>query len=212
MLRLLIVDDHILFLEALTSLIRQQPGFEVVGEAGSVADAVALSRLYKPDVVLMDFFLADGTGLDASAAILAELPNTKIVFLTAHEEDERLFEAIRYGAQGYLLKTTPANEMLSYLRGLERGEAAIHPVFTSRILEEFARLPQRKELTPTDLSKLTAREREVWGLLQNGATNRQIAARLVISEQTVKNHVSRILAKLNLCSRHEAVQWDSRNN
>ncbi len=203
MIRLLIVDDHILFLEALTNLIGSQPGFMVVGQARSVADAVAFSKLYKPDVVLMDFVLPDGTGLDAAAEILAELPDTKIVFLTAHEEDDRLFAAIRYGAKGYLLKTTSANEMISYLRGLERGEAAVHPAITSRILEEFARLPVQKERTPEALSTLTAREREVWRELRKGATNRQIADRLIISEQTVKNHVSQILGKLNLRSRHE---------
>jgi len=204
MIRLLVVDDHILFLQAMAYLIRQQPDFEVVGEAGSVAEAVACARLHKPDMVLMDFMLPDGTGLDATAAILAELPRTRIVFLTVHEEDERLFEAIRYGAQGYLLKTTSAKELLSYLRGLERGEAAIDPIFTSHILEEFAHLSKHSEPASEALSKLTPRERDVWRELQAGATNRQIAARLFIGEQTVKNHVSRILAKLNLDSRHEA--------
>jgi DNA-binding NarL/FixJ family response regulator len=206
MIKLLLVDDHVLFLEALSSLISQQSDFTVIGLAGSVAQAVALARCELPDMVLMDFYLPDGTGLEATEAILAENPNTKIVFLTAHEEDDRLFEAIRYGAQGYMLKTTPAKALLAALRGLERGEAAINRVVTSRILQEFSQLSTRPEPEPDDLSVLTARERQVLEELRQGATNRQIAARLVISEQTVKNHVSHILAKLNLKNRYDVMR------
>jgi DNA-binding NarL/FixJ family response regulator len=212
MIRLLIVDDHVLFLEALSSLIRGQADFTVVGEARSVAEAILLARQHKPDVVLMDFFLPDGTGLDATAQIMAELPNTKIVFLTAHEEDGRLFEAIRYGAQGYLLKTTPTQALLAALRGLERGEAAINRTATTRLMQEFSQLSHRQEPPAEIYSTLTKRERQILEHLLEGLSNRQIAARLVISEQTVKNHVSHILAKLNIKSRYEVIRWAGRRD
>ena len=205
MIRLLLVDDHILFLEALSGLFQKHLGFEVAGQAHSVQGAIAACRQHKPDVVLMDFLLPDGTGLDAAAAILAELPNTKIVFLTAHEDDDRLFAAIRYGAQGYLLKTTPSTELVAYLQRLDRGEKAFPPSLISRVVEEFARLSPRQDVSPAVLAKLTDRECEVLRLLQAGATNRQIAARLVISEQTVKNHVSSILDKLEVDSRRDVI-------
>ena len=207
--RLLLVDDHTLFLEALTSLIQRQPDFAVVGEVGSVKDAISMSRSCKPDIILMDFLLPDGTGLDATEVILAELPATKIVFMTAHEEDDRLFEAIRYGAKGYLLKTTPANELLAFLRGLERNEAAIHPALTYRILEKFSKFPSQNSPPQEMLSKLTLRELDVLRELRKGSTNRQIAGRLFISEQTVKNHISRILEKLDFNRRIELIHWIS---
>jgi DNA-binding NarL/FixJ family response regulator len=206
MIRLLIVDDHILFMEALTSLFAPQPDFKVVGVASTVSEAVTLSFSCKPDIILMDFILPDGTGLEATEAILAELPDTKIVFLTAHEEDERIFAAIRYGAKGYLIKTTPANALLAALRGLQRGEAAINRTMTSRILEEFSQLSARQEPAIEYISTLTKRERQIFEQLQKGASNRQIAAHFHISEQTAKNHVSRILAKLNLKNRHAALR------
>jgi two-component system response regulator NreC len=209
-MRILIVDDHIILLEALTSLFESQPDFTVVGVAVSVQEAISKARLNTPDIVLMDFFLEDGTGLDATEAILAEQPDVKIVFLTAHEEDDRLFEAIRYGAMGYLLKNISSAEMLDRLRGLKRGEVALQPGYASRILKEFAQLPAREEVELDAISKLTARELEVLRELQTGATNRQIAARLMISEQTVKNHVSHILAHLNLKSRHELIKYTRR--
>jgi DNA-binding NarL/FixJ family response regulator len=202
-MRILLVEDHLLFQESLGRLLDSQPDMTVVGGATTVLEAVTKARQLKPDLILMDFTLPDGTGLDATQAILAELPHTKIVFLTIHEDDERVFNAIRRGAQGYLLKSVTSSNLLSYLRGLERGEAAIQPEVTARILKEFAQLAPREDLTAEGLSKLTNRQREILKELKTGATNRQIAARLVISEQTVKNHVSRVLKKLNIKSRHE---------
>jgi DNA-binding NarL/FixJ family response regulator len=151
----------------------------------------------------MDFTLPDGTGVDAAQAILAEQPTVKIVFLTIHEENEKIFDAIRHGAQGFLLKNVSSSQLLDYLRNLERGQLAIDPEFTKRIIKEFAQTPPREDLSAEAVSKLTPRQREILKELKTGATNRQIAARLVISEQTVKNHVSRVLKKLNLKSRHE---------
>jgi DNA-binding NarL/FixJ family response regulator len=202
-MRILLVEDHILFQESLGRLLDAQPDMSVVGGATSVAEAIGKARELKPDVILMDFTLPDGTGLDATQAILAERPSTKIIFLTIHEDDEKIFDAIRHGAVGYLPKNVTSSRLLGYLRGLDRGEVAIQPEFTARILKEFAHMPVRGDKTDEDLSKLTPRQREILRELKTGATNRQIAARLVISEQTVKNHVSRVLKKLNVKSRHE---------
>ena len=202
-MRILLVEDHILFQESLGRLLDAQSDMTVVGGATSMVEAVMKARQLKPDVILMDFTLPDGTGVEATKTILAELPATKIIFLTIHEEDENIFEAIRHGAIGYLPKNVTSSSLLAYLRGLERGEVAIQPEFTARILKEFAHLPPREDLIEEASARLTARQREILRELKTGATNRQIAARLVISEQTVKNHVSRVLKKLNIKSRHE---------
>ena len=209
-MKLLLVDDHILFKEGLTSLLGAQVDLTIVGTATSVADAVVEARELKPDLVLMDFNLPDGTGLDATRAILAEQPDTHIVLLTVHDEDDRLFEAIRCGAKGYLLKSVPVKDLLDYLRGVVRGEAAITREMTSRVLAKFAELEPRQTLPEKPVSGLTAREREVLKELNKGATNQQIANRLYISERTVKNHVSRILSKLNLKNRYEAANYAHR--
>jgi DNA-binding NarL/FixJ family response regulator len=202
-MRILLVEDHILFQESLGRLLDGQPDMSVVGGATSVVEAVINARQFRPDVILMDFTLPDGTGVEAAQRILAEQPAIKIVFLTIHEDDEKIFDAIRHGAVGYLPKNVTSSHLLAYLRGLERGEVAIQPEFTARILREFAHLSPRDDNTAEAASRLTARQREILQELKTGATNRQIAARLVISEQTVKNHVSRVLKKLNLKSRHE---------
>jgi two-component system nitrate/nitrite response regulator NarL len=202
-MQILLVEDHLLFQESLGRLLASQPDMSVVGGATTVQSAIEKARQLKPDVILMDFTLPDGTGLDATRVIVNEQPSVKIIFLTIHEENEKIFEAIRQGAQGYLLKNVSSNHLLSYLRGLERGEAALQPEFTTRILKEFAQLPARDSLNAEANAKLTARQRDILRELKTGASNRQIAARLVISEQTVKNHVSRVLKKLNIKSRYE---------
>jgi DNA-binding NarL/FixJ family response regulator len=139
-------------------------------------------------------------------AILADRPETNIVFLTVHEEDDLLFAAIRGGAKGYLLKNTPVSKLLPYLRGVELGEAAITPLLARRILDEFSRAKTSRGPDGA-LSELTSREAGVLRELITGATNREIAERLVISEQTVKNHVSNILSKLHLKNRREATRF-----
>ena len=202
-MRILLVEDHILFQESLGRLLDAQPDMSIVGGATTVMDAIVKARALRPDVILMDFTLPDGTGVEASQTILGEQPAIKIIFLTIHEDDERIFDAIRHGAAGYLPKSVTSSRLLAYLRGLEHGEVAIQPEYTARILKEFAQLPAREEMDGDAKARLTPRQREILRELKTGATNRQIAARLVISEQTVKNHVSRVLKKLNLKSRHE---------
>jgi two-component system NarL family response regulator len=210
-MRILIVDDHPLFREGLVSLLNSQADFSVVGQAGSVAEAIALAHELGPDLILMDFGLPDGTGLDAIEAILADLPKTSIVFLTVHDEDDRLFAAIRGGAKGYLLKNVPASKLLAYLRAVEDGEAALSGAMTSRVLSEFARLSTAHETDRSVVSELTWREMEVLRQVATGATNREIAKRLVITENTVRNHVSKILEKLDLRNRREAADFARRH-
>jgi DNA-binding NarL/FixJ family response regulator len=206
-MRLLLVDDHVLFREGVAGLIRAQADLEVVGEAGSVAEAIAMAHTLPLDLILMDFSLPDGTGLDATLAILAERPQTKIVFLTFHEDDERLFAAIRAGAKGYLLKNVSTSKLLAYLRGVQSGEAALTPEMTGRILDEFARLGTHSRMATEVPAGLTDRELEVLRELATRASNREIADRLFISENTVKNHVRSILSKLNLQNRREAARF-----
>ena len=206
-MKLLVVDDHILFREGLVSLISRQPDMQVLGEAGTVAEAVEMARHHKPDLILMDFNLPDGNGLDATRIILAENPQVKIVFLTIYDEDERLFAAVRLGAKGYLLKNIPVAQLLGALHAVERGEPALSPDMVVRLMGELARSPS-PEIKPsaTDpLVQLTARELEVLRELATGASNRAIADHLFISENTVRNHVHNLLEKLGLASRREAV-------
>ncbi|RMG90436.1 MAG: DNA-binding response regulator [Chloroflexi bacterium] len=205
MMKILIVDDHILFREGLTTLLDAQPDIQVAGTADSVASCIEVAQSVKPDIILMDFTLPDGTGLEATKALLKELPEIKIVFLTMHEDDERLFDAIRAGAKGYLLKNIPVSKLLSFLRGVEQGEAALSGKMTAKILEQFAQTPPQSSSKSSGVfARLTPRELQVLRELSTGATNQEIARKLVISERTVKNHVSNILAKLNLKNRYEA--------
>jgi DNA-binding NarL/FixJ family response regulator len=203
--RVLVVDDQSLFRQGLASLLNGQPDFTVVGEAASVEEAVAMARDLRPDLVLMDFSLPDGTGLDATLAILAHRPDTMVVFLTVHEGDEALFAGIRAGARGYLLKNVRVERLLAYLRGLERGEPALEPEMTRHILDAFAK--STPQATDGALSALTAREQEVFAELVTGASNGEIAARLVISPNTVRNHVATILSKLELRNRREVMAY-----
>lgn len=210
-MRVLIVDDHILFREGLVGLLRAQPDIEVVGECGSVHDAIAHTLALKPDIVLMDFSLPDGNGLEATHAILSDLPETKIIFLTVHDDDERMISAIRSGARGYLLKNLSVTKLLASLRALERGEAAISRTMMARVLEEFAHSTPPPAIEASPLVGLTSREIEVLQELADSITNQEIATRLYISENTVKNHIHNILEKLKLSNRREAIEFARKN-
>jgi two-component system NarL family response regulator len=210
-MRILIVDDHILFQEGLVSLIDSQPDLTVVGSADSVESAVTKACLLAPDVILMDFSLPDGTGLDATIQILAKRPSTNIIFLTVSEDDDRLFEAIRFGAKGYLIKDIPGAQLLRYIRGLQNGEAAISLKLTAHILREFAHTYSHQVPLPEVASQLTDRQRQILRELRAGASNRQIALKLALSEQTVKNYVSHILTQLDLTNRYEAAEFARRH-
>ena len=207
-IQILLVDDHVLFREGLVSLLDAQPDMKVVGQAGSMHDAIALNRTVLPDLVLMNMTLPDGTVAEATRAILAETPETKIVVLTLHEAEDQLFEAIRAGAIGYLSKHVRAAELFKTLQGVMRGEAGISGTTARRILDEFARLSPP---SPDESATLTSREVEVLRELANGASNQEIAKRLVISENTVKNHVRNVLVKLHIHSRREAADYARRH-
>lgn len=204
--RVLVIDDHILFREGLISLFRSAPDFSIIGEAGSVQDGIENAHLLHPDIILMDFSLPDGTGLDATRTILKETPSCKIVFLTVYEADDKLFAAIRAGAKGYLPKNVAGQNLLSSLRALERDEVAFTRKMTSRIVEELS----HSELTSAEnkeiFAKLTPRELDILAELSTGASNIEIAQRLFLSENTVKHHVQSVLDKLGVENRRQASQ------
>jgi len=204
MIRLVIVDDHALFREGLASIIRLEPDIEVSGLAGSVQEAVGIVRTLKPDVVLMDFTLPDGTGADATRMVLKEDPDCKIIFLTMSEEDENLFAAIRSGAKGYLLKNMSPSKLVATIRSVQQGESALSRTMTLRLMEELSRTKEPEHLEDATLAKLTRREIDVLREIVKGSTNQEIAKQLYLSENTVKYHVHSILQKLGLPSRRAA--------
>jgi DNA-binding NarL/FixJ family response regulator len=206
--RVLLADDHHLFREGLASILNAQSDFVVVGEAGDGIEVVVKARALQPDLILMDIAMPGCDGVEATALVKQELPETNIVILTVHNEDGKLFEAIKAGAQGYLLKSVRSGELLAMLRGAMRGEAAITPAIGGRMLEEFRRLS--KQVQPgleNPPIALTPREQEVLSLVARGATDQEIADSLTISIHTVKTHVRSILAKLHLGHRYEAAQF-----
>lgn len=208
--RLLLVDDHALFRDGLARLFAYEDDFEVVGEAVDAESAIAVARQLVPDLVLMDVDMPGGGGISATRRILAELPAVRVVMLTVHDDDETLFQAIKAGAQGYLVKSIRATEMLKLLRGMLRGEAPISRAMATRILEEFSRAARAEMGDQDPTETLSLREQEVLRLVAQRHTNKEIAQRLVLSEYTVKNHLSNILGKLHLRSRAEAARYASR--
>ncbi|MGD2207044.1 MAG: response regulator transcription factor [Anaerolineae bacterium] len=206
-IRILLADDHALFREGLAGLIAAQPDFEVVGEAGDGLEALVKARDLAPDLILMDITMPGCDGLEATRRIKRELPAAVIVILTVRDEDDKLFEAVRSGAQGYILKSIRSPDMVDLLRRAVRGEAALTPALAGRMLEEFRRLSQRaSEMPRGQILALTPREQEVLTLAAEGRTDQEIAEGLVISVHTVKSHMRNILAKLHVSSRYEAAQ------
>jgi len=210
-MRVVIVEDHILFRDGLVSLLGSQPDIEIVGESGCVSDAVSVTLREKPDLLLLDLGLPDGDGLEIIKSVLSILPRTRIVVLTIHDSDDMLYAAIRLGARGYVLKTTPVAKLLAALRSLERGEIALSRRMMARILEEFTRQGALPGAIQPALKTLTDRELEVLELLSTGASNREIGERLSITENTVKAHIHAILDKLSLPNRTEAASFARRH-
>jgi DNA-binding NarL/FixJ family response regulator len=202
-LRLLLVDDHALLRDGLRALFSYQDDFEIVGEAEDAASALSQALTLQPDLVLMDIDLPGDDGVVATRRITEQLPETIVVMLTVHDDTERLLDAIKAGAQGYLLKNIRTEELIDQLRGIARGDAALSRRMATRILEEFRRTNER---VPPE-SVLTPRELEVLELVGARLSNKEIAHRLVVSEHTVKNHLKSILAKLQLSSRREAAAY-----
>jgi DNA-binding NarL/FixJ family response regulator len=206
--RILIADDHSLFRDGLRSLLQAQ-GHEVVGEAKNGAEAIALTRELRPEVLLMDLQMPEVDGITATRAVTAEMPEVKVVILTASEEEAKLFEAIKSGAQGYLLKNLEADEFFEMLDRVQRGEPGLTPALARKLLQEFAK--PAESTTPAE-EALTGREREVLELMVEGITsNRRLAKRLGLSENTVKFHVRNILDKLRVHNRAEVVGYALRH-
>jgi len=207
-IRILLVDDHALFREGLASILSSQPDVDVVGEAEDGLEALVKAKELHPDLILMDVTMPGCDGLEATQLIKQALPEVKIVMLTVHDGDDKLFEAVKSGAVGYLLKSTASEALMPMLRGAVRGEAAISGGMAAQILEEFGRLakrstPHAKEDTPV----LTPREKQVLRLVAAGAMDKEIAAELTISLHTVKTHLRNILAKLHARSRYAAAAY-----
>jgi len=202
--KVMVIDDHILFREGLISLFRSTPDYKIIGEAGSVQEGIENASLLQPEIILMDFSLPDGTGMDATKAILKILPDCKIVFLTVHEADDKLFAAIRAGAKGYLPKKVASSSLISSLRALERDEVAMTRQMTSRIVDEFSHTVEQSVVNDEVISKLSKRELDVLAELPSGDSNLEISQRLFLSENTVKHHMRNILSKLGVKNRREA--------
>ena len=205
-MRVLLADDHPLFRDGLATLLRAR-GMDVVGEASNGLEAVEKARVLKPDLILMDVNMPHMNGLEATRIVKTERPETKIVILTVSDDDENLFEAIKSGAQGYLLKSLQSQAFFELLNGVAQGEAPISRGLATKILGEFARHLQQDEAQAANKEELTDREKEVLRLVAEGSTNRDIAGKLNVTENTVKYHLKNILEKLHLRNRAQAVAY-----
>src|SRR5215831_4131709 len=214
-IRVLIADDHALFRRGLEMVLEEEDDIDLVGQASDGAEAVAVAGESLPDVVLMDIRMPKSSGIEACRAIKEVAPSAKIVMLTISDEEEDLFEAIRAGASGYLLKDIPLDEVAEAVRAVHGGQSLINPSMAGKLLTEFATLARRdgeERAQEVPAPRLTEREMQVLKLVARGMNNRDIAKELFISENTVKNHVRNILEKLQIHSRMEAVMIAVREN
>ena len=205
-LRVVLADDHPLFRDGVASLLRAR-GFEIVGEAANGRDALDTIRRMHPDLVLMDIHMPELGGLAATRVVTTEMPQVRVVILTVSDDDDDVFEAIKSGAQGYLLKSTDTRTFFDLLEGAARGETPLSGRLASRILREFAKRMNNEPADATHDDALSEREKEVLAFASEGLTNREIAARLNLSENTIKYHFKNILEKLHLRNRAQAVAY-----
>lgn len=212
--RVLLVDDQTIIREGLATILKYESGIEVVGQASDGKEALVLARTLEPDVVLMDIKMPVLGGIPATRRIKKELPDTRVIILTTYDADDLVFEGIKAGAQGYLLKDVSAETLTDAIRGVVRGEARIDPKVASKVLGEFRRMladvppspvTQANEDSDLVLTPLTEREEDVLGLLAEGLSNKEIGARLFLAEGTVKNYTSAIIGKLQANDRTHAV-------
>jgi len=207
-IRVLVADDHALFRRGLEMVLESEPDIEVVGEANDGQEAVRQAIELMPDIVLMDVRMPGGGGIEACQSIKEAAPHLKILMLTISDEEDDLYEAIKAGASGYLLKEISIEEVADAIRSVQAGQSLISPSMASKLLNEFASMAKKEEeKVSAPRPRLTEREMEVLTLVAQGLNNRDIAKELFISENTVKNHVRNILEKLHLHSRMEAVVY-----
>jgi DNA-binding NarL/FixJ family response regulator len=204
-LRLVVVDDHEVVRQGLVAVLDRRPGFQVVGEAGTVADAIAETLRLEPDIVVMDVRLPDGSGVEACREIRSERPATRVIMLTSYPDEEAVLSAIVAGASGYLLKQIRARDLVSALEAVGRGESLLDPAVTERVLERVRRIATGQ--FNDELAVLTPQEQKILLLVAEGKTNKEIAADVFLSDKTVKNYVSSILSKLNLERRAQAAAF-----
>jgi len=205
-LRILLTDDQSLFHEALRTLLTLQPDFDIVAEAENGERALALAKVHKPDVILMDLRMPVMGGVEATRRVMAAVPATKVVVLTTFEEDEEIFEALRAGALGYLLKACSADKLNESVRAAAKGASVLEPAVTARMMAELNRLSARegKKVSQSLADPLSERELGVLKLLAAGCSNKEIGAKLNITEGTVKNHMTNVLGKLGVQDRTQA--------
>ncbi len=204
-LRLLVVDDHEVVRHGLVALLDRRPNLRVVAQAGTVAEAVDGARRCRPDLVIMDVRLPDGSGVEAGRRIQDELPGTRVVILTSYPDEEAVLAAIVAGASGYLLKQVRARDLIAAIETVAGGGSLLDPAVTERVLERVRRIATGDQ--PDELASLTAQEHRVLALVAEGRTNKEIAAEVFLSDKTVKNYVSSILAKLHLERRAQVAAY-----
>ena len=204
-IRVVIADDQAMVRAGFRSLLNEEPDIDVVGEAGDGEQAIAAVRRFEPDVVLMDVRMPNVDGLEATRRIIGDGSATRILILTTFDIDEYVYEGLRAGASGFLLKDASPEQLIAAIHVVDEGEAVLAPAVTRRVVEAFARLPAPEEHLAAALERLTARERDVLTLLAKGRSNSEIASELVVSQATTKTHVRNVLGKLGLRDRVHAV-------
>lgn len=209
-LRLVVVDDHEVVRQGLVSLLDRREGFEVAAQAGTVTEAIAAAARFEPDLVIMDVRLPDGSGIEACREIRAARPETRVVMLTSYPDEEAVLSAIIAGASGYLLKQIRGRDLVTALESVGRGESLLDPAVTEKVLERVRRAASGPG--SDELADLTAQERKILMLVADGKTNKEIAAEVFLSDKTVKNYVSSILAKLNLQRRTQAAAFVAKHH
>jgi two-component system response regulator DevR len=211
-IRVMLVDDHEVVREGLKALLNRREGMAVVGEAGTVAQSIEVAASVKPDIVVMDLRLPDGSGIEACREIRSELPGTKVIMLTSYADEEAVMSSILGGASAYLLKQTRGSQLAEAIEGVARGESLLDPAVTLRVLEEVRKSASGAKQPASPEAELTENEQKILHLIAEGKTNREIAAEIYLSDKTVKNYVSNILSKLNMKRRSEAAAYIARRS